>query len=219
MRSRICSRKAGSGGAALRDRPPRPARPPGAPSRPRRRSRRRPGTAGRRRAAPRGSARSARPRRRSGARRQPSVAISDQGGLAQRAVLQHLGVAVADAHGLRRLGHREPLQESQLEHAAIVLGQPRAAAPRRARRRDHRGRARVAALVGRLPAGRQVVDGDQRQAVEGAPVVGDRVLATRYSHAAIWPGCRGWCRAARRRGRRPARSGPPHPAGCRRGHR
>src|SRR6186997_576983 len=49
--------------------------------------------------------------------------ISEERGAAQRAVLEDSGVAAADPHRAGRLGDALALQESQLEHAAVVIGE------------------------------------------------------------------------------------------------
>src|SRR5437867_3168304 len=110
----------------------------------------------------------------------------DQRGLPQSPVLQHLGVAPRDAHPVGRLGHRQALDEAQLEDAPIVcrqateersdlsLGSLLASCCRTLRAaRGWRG----FRAVRRLPAGGHLISADHRQAVEGAPVIGDRILA------------------------------------------
>ena len=71
---------------------------------------------------------------------------------------------------------RLALEEAELEHAPIVVGEAAQQGLDTARGRIVGLGLRATRLVGRLPAGRDVIGPDERQPVEGAPVVGGGVV-------------------------------------------
>ena len=153
--------------------PRRRSRRPVGPSRPRRHSRRPRGRAGHRPGARRDSARSARP---SGRVRQPSVASPISAALRSARYCSTLAlplvmpiacaVSATDMRWRKRSSSTRRYRSGRLPSSActrIVALSSGGVGPLRA-------------VVGRLPARRHVVDADDGQAIERAPVVGDRVL-------------------------------------------
>src|SRR5687768_14394939 len=117
--------------------------------------------------------------------------ISEERGTPKRAVLEHARISTGDAHGLRGLGHAHALQESKLEHAAVVLRQ----APQERLGADGGSLAglhgRTTALVHRLPPGRHVIHADQRKPIEGTPVIGGGIVRDAVQPGRDLPGLPG----------------------------